>query len=116
VDDFPALLKEIYSNDGLAVRILNRMEGFAMYFACGIADGDKAYWPAASVFCNAAKTFLPYLILAHEKEHQFTYTLALYGAWGSRQAVESLEKDMAKHKERLSKITIPKMPPIGTRG
>lgn len=113
--DLPGMLKEVFSNESLVVTICNRMEGFAMYFACGVADGDKAYRPAASIFCEAARAFLPYLIFANERENQFTYTLSLYGTWAMRRFSEETTKEIAAKSDLMSKIRVPEFHPIGTK-
>lgn len=113
-DDLPGMLKEVFSNDAVVVRAVNRMEGFAMYFACGVADGDKAYRPVASMFCEAARAFLPYMIYANERENQFTYSLHLYSTWGIRRFTEDTNKEIAKKSDLISKIRIPEVRPIGT--
>jgi hypothetical protein len=112
--DLPGMLQEVFSHGGLIIRIVNRMEGFAMYFACGVADGDNAYRPAASIFCEAARYFLPYLIVANERENQFTYTLSLYGSWAMRRFSEDTNKEIAKKSDLMSKIRVPEVHPIGT--
>jgi hypothetical protein len=112
--DLPGMLKEVFSNDALVVRAVNRMEGFAMYFACGVADGDKAYRPAASMFCEAARAFLPYMIHANERENQFTYTLNLYGTWAIRRFTEDTNKEIAQKSDLVSKIKVPEVRPFGT--
>lgn len=113
--DLSGMLNEVSSNEALVITIANRMEGFAMYFACGVADGDKAYRPAASIFCEAARAFLPYLIFANERENQFTYTLSLYGSWAIRRFSEDTTKEIAKKSDMMSKIRVPEVHPIGTR-
>ncbi|RYD85994.1 MAG: hypothetical protein EOP84_00595 [Verrucomicrobiaceae bacterium] len=116
VDDFPGMMAEIYSNDALAVRIANRMEGFAMYFACGVADADKAYRPVASVFCDACKALIPYLTFANQRENQFTYTLSVYATWGSRKFAEATEKEIEEKKKQISKIQVQPSRPFGASG
>lgn len=112
-DDLPGLMKEVYSNDGLAVKTLNKVEGFAMYFACGVADANIAYRPLCITYCNYIKNFLPFIIVSHEQRKQFSNALFLYGAWGMRSHVEDTEKEISKHKEHLSKIKMPDVKPYG---
>jgi hypothetical protein len=113
--DLPGMLKEVGANESLVIRICNRMEGFAMYFACGVADGDKAYRPVASIFCEAARAFLPYLVFANERENQFTYTISMYSAWAMRRFSEDTTKEIAKKSDTLSKIRVPDLHPVGTK-
>jgi len=112
-NNLQGLLLEIHSNNGLVIRILNKMEGIAMFFVCGVADSDKAYWPLSSTFCETAKAFVPYIVQAHSEKKQFTYTLMLYGSWGSRDHVERTEKEINDKKAGLSKVTVPRFPVIG---
>jgi len=113
-NDISGLIREIYSNEGLVVKTLNKIEGFSMFFACGVADADTAYKPLCTSFCGYIKNFLPYLIVVHEKHNQFSHTMSLYGAWGMRKHVEHAEKEISKHKEHLSKIKVPEIKPFGT--
>lgn len=113
-DDLPGLIKEIHSNNGLVLKTLNQLEGFAMYFVCGIADSDSAYRPICSTFCSYIKLFLPYLVIANDHYRQFSNVLGLYVAWASRDQAERAAKEIEKHKEHLSKIKVPEMNPYGT--
>lgn len=113
-NDLPGLLKELESNDGLAIKTLNKIEGFAMFFACGVADADAAYRPVCVSFCNYIRYFLPYIIIANDQHNQFSNTLSLYGAWAMRKHVEHTEKEISKHKEHLSKIKVPEIKTFGT--
>lgn len=111
-DNFPGMMQEVFSNNGLVVKILNRMEGFAMFFTCGVADADVAYRPVSSVFCQCAKNFLPYIIICNERERQYTYTLKLYSVWSMRTEKEKSEKIVQEHSKNISKITVPNIEPL----
>jgi phosphate/sulfate permease len=114
IADQEAFRKEVESNDALVIRILNRIEGIAMYFAIGVADADKAYAPLCNTFCSQVKLLMPYVVLANERQKHYTYTLMLYGSWGMRDHVEQTTKELNQKKEHLSKITIPTLPTVGT--
>ena len=113
-NNLPGLLHEITSNDGLVITICNRMEAFAMFFTCGVADADKAYWPICDGFCIHVRRFLPYIIRENLEHKHFTYTLMLFGAWAARDTKERLEKEVAQKQEKVSKITLPTIRTFGT--
>lgn len=112
-DDIHGLIKELSSNNGLVIKTLNKIEGFAMYFACGVADANMAYRPLCVTYCSYIKNFLPFILAYHDQFGQYSNTLFLYGAWGTRNHIEKSEKEISRHKEHLSKITIPDVKPYG---
>jgi len=114
-DDLPGLNKEVLSNDGLVIKTLNKLEGLAMYFVCGVADANAAYRPLVSTFCNYIKTFLPYIVIANEQYRQYSNILVLYCAWKVRVEAEHSAQEIEKHKQHLSKIKVPELKPHGTQ-
>lgn len=114
-DDLGGLIKEVETNDGLVIKTLNRVEGFAMFFTCGVADADAAYRPICRAFCDYVKIFLPFIIIANEKFNHYSNILSLYTAWCMRNSVEKAEKEISKQKQHLSKIKVPEMNPLGTK-
>jgi hypothetical protein len=113
-NDFNGLLAEVFSNDGLAVKTLNRIEGFSMFFTCGIADANAAYRPLCTSFCKYVKYFLPFIIIKNEQSNQFSNTLKLYVSWASRNHSENTQKEISKHKDHLSKIKVPELKTFGS--
>ena len=112
-DDLPGLMQEIYSNGGLIVKVLNRMEGFAMYFTSGVGDSNIAYRPVSSAFCEGTRNYLPYIIVPNVKHKQFSHTLSLYANWSMRDQKEKASQVIAENQQKLHKINVKDFPTIG---
>lgn len=85
--------KEIHNDGGDAIKLLNALEGFSMYFTCGIADEKIAYRSIAPSYCQVVRRLCPYLVPINKIEKVFGHTLKLYTTWRDRMVQEeSAEK------------------------
>ena len=87
------LILEEYTN------VLNRMEGFSVFFMSGVADEKIAYLSLSDTFCTFVKEAMPLLLLLDPDKNRFTATTSLFFTWNSRLESESLKKQ----KELLDK-------------
>ena len=71
---------EIYTN---SLRLLNRMEAWAMYFTCGLADPKMAFGPCAPTFCSMIVQNYALLLLmrAQKSSGKYPNAVKLFKAW-----------------------------------
>ena len=113
-DDLLGLCNEIvYSNNRLAIKILNRIESLSTYFTSGVADAEVAYRPIGNPFCEFVRTFLPYIVVINSVEREFGNTLSMYVAWSSRDKIEKTKNEICKHEKVLKEVIVPEFQTFG---
>jgi hypothetical protein len=105
---------EISNDEGLVLELSNMIEGFSMYYTCGIADESIAFRPISSVYCKTVAAILPILIFSNNRNKTYSHTLGLYQTWNNRIKKEKAELDLQAAQKKVSEIKTRKIKTIGT--
>ncbi len=106
-------LDELSKNGDSVYRLANLLEGFALWFTCGIADENVAFRPCGSSFCGMVKQILPMLVMENKRNKTYSHTLRLYVAWRDK---IKIEKNQAKQQElemERKSLKVENIKPIG---
>ena len=113
-DGAPKWLDEINKSGHTVYDLANKLEGFSMWFTCGIADESIAFRPCGVSFCKIVRRILPLLVFSNRNDKIFTHTLRLYTFWRNKITLENnLAKQQELEKERKS-LKVENIKPIGT--
>lgn len=68
------------------IHLLNRLEGWSMYFTNGVADHEIAYGPCAPLFCSMIVRYYPILLLcrAGQSSGKFPNAVQLFQSWRAK--------------------------------
>jgi hypothetical protein len=92
-----------------AMKILNALEGFAMYFAQGAADETVAFPVMGVVFCDVVRVLAPMLALLREGSNSYFYsgsfenTVTLFRTWYVRLWKADLKRESANMEQEYAK-------------
>jgi hypothetical protein len=81
--------------------VMNALEGFAVYFASGVANEKLAYQSLAKTYCHHLKTYIPLLVMIDAGNKRFSASMFLFNTWYSRLVAEELAVEQAKINEKI---------------
>ncbi len=108
-NDLQSINKSKYIQD-----LLNKLEGFAVFFATGVADEKVGFITTGRCYCSIVEKLIP-LIAPRIKQGYFLNISILFVTWKNRSITEDVkmkQKELAKQLEQTSSINIPT---IGTK-
>ena len=102
------------------IRLLNKLEVWAMPFAHELADHDIAFEPCARVYCQIVIQYYPSLlaIRRNTSDGKFRNVIAVYHDWSGRLLAEDKSKAAKLLLDEVQKYQVAGMglkPPIGMR-
>lgn len=103
-----------------AVRLLNSLEAFSIYFANGAADEQIAYPPLSTAFCKYVRWLTPLLIALRAitdkddlRKGRYRNTIVIYQKWMARIKKESLTDKSTLINSEMLLIDDSSLPLIG---
>ncbi|WP_332399367.1 hypothetical protein [Vibrio metschnikovii] len=81
--------------------VMNALEGFAVYFASGVANEKLAYQSLAKTYCHHLQKYMPLLVMIDAGNKRFSASMFLFNAWHSRLVAEELAMERAKINEKI---------------
>jgi len=104
----------------LTIRLLNRLEVWAMPFAHQLADHDIAFEPCARVYCQIVIQYYPSLLALRRNttDGKFRNVIAVYDDWSTRLLSQDKSKQAQILLSEVSKYQSSGMglkPPIGVQ-
>jgi hypothetical protein len=83
----------------LSLRLLNRLETWAIHFNHDLADSNVAYKPCATIYCTVVVMLYASIITLRYQNPQsgpFQNVIDLFARWYKRQRVEKIQEEVAK--------------------
>ncbi|EGR7943221.1 hypothetical protein [Vibrio vulnificus] len=95
-------------------KVMNSMEGFAVYFVSGVAEEKVAYHSLSSTYCAMMKKLMPMLVIVDAGNKRFSASMQLFHIWNSRLIAEDLALERDKINEQLKEHRSFSVDSIGT--
>lgn len=84
-----------------ALRVLNRLEGFAIPFVAGVADDGIGFVECGRAYVQLFEKYCPLMIFTSNK-HYYQSTQKLYAKWKSRIVRQDRDTELTKHVVELT--------------
>ena len=108
------LAQELRGDKPHLIGYLNSLEGFALFFASGIAEEVVGYQETATAFCSGVRSCMPAIYFLRSVGVRYESTVKLYEIWSNRLESEALKKKKESIDAKLEGMKVEGIKTLGT--